>query len=57
MLDLKKGVNVQRGYLFFLQSVSMAIQRGKAACVIGKPPTSSGLEGLFKLNFQEAEVL
>ena len=37
-----------RSTSFLLQSISLAIQRGNAACVIGTVPTSEGLEGLFE---------
>ena len=43
-------------YLF--QSISMAIQRGNAVCVMGcVKDTSSGLEGLFNFQVHEAEEL
>ena len=43
-------------YLF--QSISMAIQRGNAICVMGCPKDRSpGLEGLFSFQFHEAEEL
>ena len=46
-------------FTFFLfQSISMAIQRGNAVCVMGCPKNrSSGLEGLFNFQVHEAEVL
>ena len=41
------GEKLSTFYLF--QSISMAIQRGNAVCVMGCPKdTSTGLEGLFK---------
>ena len=41
-----------------LQSISMAIQRGNAVCVMGCPKDrSSGLEGLFNFQVHVAEVL
>ena len=43
---------------YLLQSISMAIQRGNAVCVMGCPKsTSTGLEGLFNFHVQEAEML
>ena len=38
---------------FLIQSISMAIQRANASCVIGTAPTSGGLEGLFEFVFDE----
>ena len=43
---------------FLFQSISMAIQRGNAVCVMGCPKNrSSGLEGLLNFQVHEAEVL
>ena len=44
---------------FYLsQSISMAIQKGNAVCVMGCPKgTYSGLEGLFNFQVHEAEEL
>ena len=43
---------------FLFQSISMAIQRGNAVCVMGCPKNrSSGLEGLFNFQVPETEVL
>ena len=43
---------------YLLQSISMAIQRGNAVCVMGCPKsTSTGLEGIFNFHVQEAEML
>ena len=43
---------------YLMQSISMAIQKGNAACVRGCPKKSSpGLEGLFNFHVQEAEML
>ena len=36
---------------YLLQSISMAIQRANAVCVMGTAPTSTGLEGLFEFFF------
>ena len=50
------GEKLSTFYLF--QSISMAIQRGNAVCVMGCPKNrSSGLEGLFNFQVPEAEVL
>ena len=42
---------------FFSHSISMAIQRSKAACVIGTAPASTGLEGLFEFFTHDSEVI
>ena len=43
---------------FLFQSISMAIQKGNAVCVMGCPKNrSSGLEGLFNFQVHEPEVL
>ena len=43
-------------YLF--QSISMAIQKGNAVCVMGCPKDNpSGLDGLFNFQVHEAEEL
>jgi hypothetical protein len=50
------GEKLSTFYLF--QSISMAIQKGNAQCVIGcVKGQSSGLEGLFNFHVQEAEEL
>jgi hypothetical protein len=46
------GEKLSTFYLF--QSISMAIQKGNAACVLG---TSPGLEGLFNFQVHETEEL
>ena len=33
---------------YLLQNISMAIQRGNAACIIGTVPVSEGLEEVFE---------
>ena len=38
----------KRSTYFLLQSISMAVQRANAACVLGTVPASTGLEGLFE---------
>ena len=45
---IQEATGEKRSTLYLLQSISMAIQRGNAACVIGTAPTSNGLEGLFE---------
>ena len=54
-----QGATGEKLSTFFLfQSISMAIQRGNAVCVMGCPKNrSSGLEGLFNFQVHEAEVL
>ena len=43
---------------FLFQSISMAVQKGNAVCVMGCPKnTSSGLEFLFNFQVYEVEVL
>ena len=50
------GEKLSTFYLF--QSISMAIQRGNAVCVMGCPKDRSpGLEGLFNFQVYEAEEL
>ena len=50
------GEKLSTFYLF--QSISMAIQKGNAVCVMGcVKDTSSGLEGLFNFQVHEAEEL
>ena len=41
-------------YLF--QSISIAIQRGNAACIIGTAPSSEGLEEVFEMVEHNSEV-
>ena len=45
----------KRSTYFLLQSISMAVQRANAACVLGTAPASSGLEGLFEFFDYESE--
>ena len=52
---LKKITGEKKSTCFLLQSISMAIQRGNAACVMGTAPTSTGLEGLFDFFVHETE--
>ena len=50
------GEKLSTFYLF--QSISIAIQKGNAVCVMGCPKDiSSGLEGLFNFQVHEAEEL
>jgi hypothetical protein len=43
---------------YLMQSISMAVQKGKTVCVRSCPKkTSPGLEGLFNFHVQEAEML
>ena len=37
----------KRSTFFLFQGISMAIQRGNAACIIGTTPDSEGLEEVF----------
>ena len=50
-----KAAGEKRSTSFLLQSISMAIQRGNAAFVIGTAPTSAGLEGLFEFVADDPE--
>jgi len=36
-----------RSFQFLMQRLSVAVQRGNAACVLGTIPASSGLDELF----------
>ena len=42
------GIREKRASFFLFQSISMAIQRGNASCVIGTVPHSEGLEEIFE---------
>ena len=37
----------KRSTFFLSQSISVAIQRGNAACIIGTAPSSEGLDEIF----------
>ena len=50
---IREATGEKRATFFFLQSISMAIQRANASCVLGTTPTSGGLEGLFEFVFDE----
>jgi len=42
------SVNVEpRSFQFMMQRLSVAVQRGNAACVLGTVPASIGLDALF----------
>ena len=43
----------KRSTFFLSQSISIAIQRGNAACIIGTAPSSEGLEEIFDYVGQE----
>ena len=53
---IHEATGEKRSTLFLLQSISMAIQRANAGCVIGTAPTSGGLEGLFQFVLDEPEL-
>ena len=38
----------KRSTFYLFQTISIAIQRGNAACVIGTAPTSEGLDEVFE---------
>jgi hypothetical protein len=38
-----------RSFQFFMQRLSVTVQRGNAACVLGTVPTPRGLDELFRL--------
>ena len=37
----------KRSTFFLLQNISMAVQRGNAACIVGTAPVSEGMEEVF----------
>jgi len=48
----------KRSTYYLFQSISMAIQRSNAACVMGTAPASTGHEGLFEFfNHDSEEVI
>ena len=53
---IREATGEKRSTFFLLQSISMAIQRGNAACVLGTPPSSEGLEGLFEFVLDEPDL-
>ena len=52
---IQEATGEKRSTFYLLQSVSMAIQRGNAACVIGTAPSSSDLEGIFEFFTHDTE--
>ena len=45
---VQEATGEKRSTFYLFQSISTAIQRGNAACVIGTAPTSEGLEQVFE---------
>jgi hypothetical protein len=55
---IQEATSEKLSSFFLFQSISMAIQKGNAVCVMGCPKNrSSGLEGLFDFQVHKAEVL
>ena len=55
---IQEATDEKLSTFYLMQSISMAIQKGNAVCVMGCPKkTSPGLEGLFNFHVQEAEML
>ena len=49
---ISRATSEKLSTFFLFQSISMAIQRGNAVCVMGCPKnTSTGLEGLFNFKY------
>ena len=46
----------KRSTFYLFQSISMAVQRENAACVIGSAPTSEGLEEIFEFVEHSSEL-
>ena len=46
----------KRSTFYLFQSISIAIQRGNAACIIGTAPSSEGLEEVFEIVEHNSEV-
>ena len=46
-MKIREITGEKRSTFFLSQSISIAIQRGNAACIIGTAPTSEGLDELF----------
>ena len=44
---MSEATGEKRSTFFLSQSISVAIQRGNAACIIGTAPSSEGLEKIF----------
>jgi len=45
---IKEVTGDKRSTFYLFQSISVAIQRGNAACIIGTAPISEGLEEVFE---------
>jgi hypothetical protein len=55
---IQEATSEKLSSFFLFQSISMAIQKGNAVCVMGCPKNRhSGLEGLFDFQVHKAEVL
>ena len=52
---IKDVTGEKKSTYYLLQSISMAIQRSNAACVIGTASASTGLEGLFEFFTHDSE--
>ena len=46
----------KRSTFYLLQNISMAIQRGNAACIVGRVPASEGLDKVFDLVDHSADI-
>ena len=46
----------KRSTFFLLQNISIAIQRGNAACIIGSAPATEGLDEIFEFVEHTAEI-
>ena len=44
---MSEATGEKRSTFFLSQSISVAIQRGNAACIIGTAPSSEGLDEIF----------
>ena len=53
---IHEATGEKRSTFFLLQSISIAIQRANASCVIGTAPSSGDLEGLFEFVFDESDT-
>ena len=56
---IREVTGEKRSTFFLLQNISMAIQRGNAACIIGTVPVSEGLDEVFEFvenNFSHLET-
>ena len=52
---IQEATGEKRSTMFLLQNISIAIQRANAVCVMGTPPTTTGLEGLFEFAIHESD--